>query len=118
MVLVTHSCSTTPQPAAIVNGGGVLVTVPHPARFAVLKLLVAQDRKSAFQTKTDKDVAQAAQLMEALEELRPGDVSVAWRAARARGKRWATALERGRLLMKRRSPELAARLATHRARYT
>lgn len=102
------------QPAAIIDGGGVLVTVPHPARFAVLKLLVAQDRKSAFQTKTDEDVAQAAQLMEALEELRPGDVSVAWRAARARGKRWATALERGRLLVKRRSPELAARLAAHR----
>jgi len=99
------------QPAAIVNGGGVLVTVPHPARFAVLKLLVAQDRKSAFQSKADKDVAQAAQLMEALEELRPGDVSVAWRAAHGRGKTWATALERGRVLLKRRSPALAERLA-------
>ncbi|HSO40567.1 MAG TPA: GSU2403 family nucleotidyltransferase fold protein, partial [Labilithrix sp.] len=38
------------QPAAVVNGGGVLVSVPHPARFALLKLLVAQDRPSAFQT--------------------------------------------------------------------
>lgn len=100
------------QPAAIVNGGGVLVTVPHPARLAVLKLLVAQDRMSAFQTKTDKDVAQAAQLMDALEELRPGDLAVAWRAARSRGKRWASALERGRLLLKRRSPELATRLSS------
>ena len=102
------------QPAAIVNGGGVLVTVPHPARFAVLKLLVAQDRKSAFQSKADKDVGQAVQLIEALEELRPGDLSLAWRAAQARGKGWSSALERGRVLVKRRSPELAARLAALR----
>ena len=35
------------QPAAIVNGGGVLVTVPHPARFAILELLVADSTTSA-----------------------------------------------------------------------
>lgn len=99
------------QPAAIVNGGGVLVSVPHPARFAILKLLVAQDRKSAFQAKADKDVVQATQLLEALEDLRPGDLSAAWRNASARGKSWVTALERGRVLLKRRSPALADRIA-------
>ncbi len=98
------------QPAAIVNGGGVLVTVPHPARFAVLKLLVAQDRPSAFQAKSDKDVAQAVQLMEALEQLRPGDLRTAWRAAARRGKRWSTALGRGVKLVRRRAPDLADRL--------
>lgn len=98
------------QPAAVVNGGGVLVSVPHPARFAILKLLVAQDRPSAFQTKSDKDVAQAVQLLDALEELRPGDVRVAWRLARGRGKAWATALGRGAALVERRAPRLAARL--------
>jgi hypothetical protein len=98
------------QPAAIVNGGGVLVTVPHPARFAILKLLVAQDRPSAFQTKADKDVAQAVQLVEALEELRPGDLRLAWRSARARGKGWAKALDRAVTLVRRRSPPLADRL--------
>ena len=101
------------QPAAVVNGGGVLVMVPHPARFALLKLLVAQDRASAFQTKADKDVAQAAQLLEALEELRPGDVRAAWRATRAQGKGWATALDRGAALLGRRSPALGERLGRY-----
>jgi hypothetical protein len=101
------------QPAAVVNGGGVLVTVPDPARFAILKLLVAQDRKTAFHTKADKDVAQATQLLEAIEELRPGDVRRAWRAARARGKAWARALDQGVRLVTKRSPGLARRLATY-----
>ena len=69
------------------------------------------NRASAFQTKADKDVAQAVQLLEALEELRPGDVRMAWRATRARGKGWATALERGAALVGRRAPALAERLA-------
>jgi hypothetical protein len=98
------------QPAAIVNGGGILVTVPHPARFAILKLMVAQDRPSAFQTKADKDVAQAVQLIEAIEELRPGDLRLAWRSARARGKGWVRALDRGVGLVKKRAPALAQRL--------
>lgn len=98
------------QPAAVVNGGGVLVALPHPARFATLKLLVAQDHPTAFQTKSDKDVVQAVQLIEALEELRPGEVRIAWRATRARGKAWATALERGAALVERRAPRLAERL--------
>lgn len=101
------------QPAAVVNGGGVLVAVPHPARFAIMNLLVAQDRPSAFQARADKDVAQAVQLIAALEELRPGEVRIAWRAARARGKGWATALERGAALLERRSPALAARVSNH-----
>lgn len=99
------------QPAAIVSGGATLVTVPHPAQLAILKLLVAQDRPSAFQTKADKDLVQAMQLIEALEERRPGDLRVAWRSARARGKGWASALERGVSLVRKRAPELASRLA-------
>jgi hypothetical protein len=104
------------QPAAIVNGGGVLVSVPDPARLAILKLLVAQDRKAAFHTKADKDVAQATQLLGAIEELRPGDVRRAWRTARARGKAWARALDQAVRLVTKRSPELARRLATYGTR--
>lgn len=101
------------QPAAIVNGGGVLVAVPHPARFAMLKLLIAQDRPTAFHTKAEKDVAQAVQLIEALDELRPGDLRIAWRSARARGRGWATALERGLRLVAKRAPALAERLRSY-----
>lgn len=99
------------QPAAVVDGGGILVNVPAPARFAVHKLLVAQGRPTAFQTKAAKDVAQAARVLDALEALRPGDVARAWREAAARGDRWRRALARGRTLLARRAPDVHARLA-------
>lgn len=83
------------QLAAVVNGGGVLVRVPSPARFAVHKLLVAQDRPPAFQTKARKDLAQAAAVIEALAEMRPGDLEAALTVARKRGRRWVQALTRG-----------------------
>ncbi len=69
--------------------------LPHPARFAVHKLLVAQERAAAFQAKSLKDVAQAAVLVTALEELRPGDLRQAIAEARGRGKGWRDALGRG-----------------------
>ncbi|MBX3188098.1 MAG: hypothetical protein KF819_13835 [Labilithrix sp.] len=93
-----------PQPGAIVDGGGILVSVPQPARFAVHKLLVAQDRSAAFQTKAEKDVVQAALVFEALAETRPGDVEGAWRDAASRGASWKRALAKGRALLERRRP--------------
>lgn len=97
------------QPAAVVDGGGVLVAVPQPARFGLHKLLVARDRPAAFQTKAAKDLLQATLVLEALEELRPGDLASAWRAARARGKAWARALDDAAKLVKSRSPTLTKR---------
>lgn len=96
----------TSQPAALVDGGGILVQVPSPAHFGVHKLLVAQDRPPAFQAKAIKDVAQAAHVLAALEELRPGDVAAAWRDAASRGAQWARALGRGRTLLERRHPDV------------
>jgi hypothetical protein len=98
------------QSAAVVNGGGVLVSVPHPARFAVHKLLVAQDRPVALQTKTDKDLIQAALLADALEELRPGDLRAAWTAARRHGKGWIRGLDRAVAILRKRLPDAAARI--------
>jgi len=69
---------------------------------------VAQNRRSAFGTKDLKDVMQAAQLMEALEELRPGDLRRARREGR--GASWARAVTNAIPLMARAAPEIAARL--------
>ena len=54
-----------------------------------------------MQVKARKDVAQAARFVLALEELRPGDVKEAVSAARARGKTWRAALDRGIELLRR-----------------
>lgn len=42
---------------------------PDPARFAIHKLIVAQERTAGFQTKVQKDVNQAMELVEALVEI-------------------------------------------------
>jgi hypothetical protein len=99
-----------PQAAAIINGGGVVVQVPQPARFALHKLLVARSRPPAFQTKSDKDLRQAAFLIEVLGEDRPGDLALALEALRARGRNWNKSFDEGLALLGRRAPEVANRL--------
>lgn len=73
-----------PQPAALIDGGGILVHVPAPARFAFHKLIVARSRAPALQTKSAKHLDQAAQLIALLAEDRPGDLAAAWGALEAR----------------------------------
>lgn len=82
-----------PEKAAVLDAGGFLVSVPSPARFALHKILVAPERPASQQSKAAKDLAQAAQLVEALAEARPGDLRLAHDALRERG--WAARLARG-----------------------
>lgn len=95
-----------PQPAAVIGPSATLVNVPDPARFALHKLMVAQDRPVAFQAKSNKDVAQAAHLIEALSDLRPVDLEAAAKDVRQRGKRWRTALARGLVLLAKQHPRV------------
>lgn len=71
-------------PAAIIGGNGILVHVPQPARFALHKLWVAQQRNTSEQAKARKDIRQAEALLEVLVEDRPADITAAWRAAEER----------------------------------
>lgn len=89
------------EPAAVVGGAGVLVNVPLPARFALHKLIVARARPTTFQTKAGKDLDQAAQVIGALAEERPGDLRLGWEALAARG------------LMRRAEPGLQALARSH-----
>ena len=75
------------QPAVVLEGSGLLVNVPEPARFAFHKLWLASERPAAEQTKAAKDVRQAGQLVEALIADRPEDLGRAWRAVGARRRR-------------------------------
>jgi hypothetical protein len=100
-----------PVTAAVVNGGGVSVSVPDPARFAVHKLIVAGERPAAMHTKREKDLWQAAQLFEVLVEERQGDLRLAWDALTERGGGWVRRAEAGLKSLAETQTELAARVS-------
>lgn len=72
---------TDAQAAVVVAKAGLLVNVPSPARYALHKLVLAERRVAAFQTKTKKDLSQAEQVIQVLLRDRPGDLRTAWAAA-------------------------------------
>lgn len=83
------------QPAVVVAKAGILVNVPAPARYALHKLVAAERRVPAFQTKTKKDIQQAEQLIEALIQDRPGDLRSAWMAAGKQPSKFAQQMRAG-----------------------
>ena len=97
-----------PEKAAVLDAGGFLVSVPFPARFALHKVLIAPERPVSQESKAGKDLAQAAQLLEALAEARPGDLRLAHDALRARG--WLPRLARGAKRLAAAHPEAASTL--------
>jgi hypothetical protein len=75
-------------PGAVINGGGILVNVPSPARYALHKLITSQERPHAFHTKVQKDQQQAGQILQVLVAERPGDLDEAWKELKSRGPGW------------------------------
>lgn len=53
----------------LVGAYPILVNFPDPARFALHKLVIAQERGTVFQTKAKKDIAQASEVVAALLEI-------------------------------------------------
>ncbi len=76
-----------PEPAVLLYGAGVLVSVPAPQRFALHKLIVARRRRGE-DGKREKDLAQAGALLDALADYRPHELRAAWDEAFGRGKSW------------------------------
>jgi hypothetical protein len=86
-----------PVEAALLHRGGVLVRVPAPERYAVHKLIVAAERGPESRSKSEKDLAQAAALIEALHLQRHADDLVsAWSEASKRGPGWRERLQSSR----------------------
>lgn len=109
------------QQAVVLNtAGAVLVNVPHPARYALHKLIVAGERPASRIAKSNKDVQQAAALLSILREQAPWQVDEAWSDLVARGPSWRSRVQRGRDVLQRVAPELDAgawlALPTARAR--
>jgi hypothetical protein len=86
--------------------GSVVVNVPHPARYALHKLLVYGERSGAFTIKSGKDLAQARCLLSLLKAVRPFDVEEAWADLVSRGKGWVSRATQGRNALNRAYPEL------------
>jgi hypothetical protein len=72
----------------LMNGGATLVNVPDPARFALHKLMLSGRRPVAEQAKAGKDRQQAIEMLEVLQEDRPGDLALAAEALRAKPESW------------------------------
>jgi hypothetical protein len=74
------------QQAAVFAGSGVaVVNVPHPARFALHKLLVAGERPASRIATSNKDSLQAAALLSVLAETMSEAVRDAWMGLMQRG---------------------------------
>lgn len=68
------------QNAVVLNGAGILIAVPHPARFALHKLAISQLRPVGLQTKMRKDLDQATMLLTVLVQDNPGTLMLAMEA--------------------------------------
>lgn len=95
----------SPEKAAVLDAGGFLVLVPAPARFALHKILVAGERPASQATKSARDLAQAAQVLEHLAEVRPGDLRLAVEALRRKG--WGARFEKGARRLLKTYPDAA-----------
>lgn len=82
-------------PAVVINGGATLVRVPAPARYAIHKLIIAQERSAAGLAKRDKDYLQAFQILSLLHDERPGDIPLAVEDAVKRGTGWSKRVDVG-----------------------
>ena len=96
------------KPALLSPTGVVIVNVPHPARFALHKLIVYGEREGSFAAKANKDLAQAACLLAALKQHRAWEVEEAWADLAARGKGWIERARHGLAALERSAPELGA----------
>ncbi len=83
------------QPAVLVARAGILVNVPAPARYAIHKLVSSTRRPAAFQTKTIKDSDQAELLLTVLLNDRPGDIQLAYEAAKKMPEKFLAQLKTG-----------------------
>ncbi|MER8699454.1 MULTISPECIES: GSU2403 family nucleotidyltransferase fold protein [unclassified Mesorhizobium] len=87
-----------PIRTVLLHRSGVPVVVPSPGRYAVHKLIVASRRQNNANGvgKREKDVHQAALLVEALEATRrQDDLAIAFSEAWDRGKHWREAIQKG-----------------------
>lgn len=98
------------QQAVLFNAeGAVVVNMPHPARYALHKLIVYGEREGTFAAKSSKDLVQAASLLQYFKSSRTWEIKGAYGDLMSRGKGWGTRFERGLAAIESAYPELEVR---------
>jgi hypothetical protein len=102
------SLENVQQAVLLGQAGAVLVSVPHPARYALHKLLVYGSREGSFATKSRKDLHQAAALLAYYHEHGKWDIDEAWSDLVSRGKGWTSRAKHGVDALDRAYPDIQA----------
>jgi hypothetical protein len=82
-------------PAVMLAGTPCLVNVPHPARYALHKLILSQERDVTATDKKAKDQRQANLIVDLLKQERPGDLALALENLEGRGRSWVKKINAG-----------------------
>ena len=82
-----------PVNAVMISGNPCLVKIPQPARYALHKLIVSQERAATSADKKQKDLLQARNLIALLKDDRPGDLELAREQLVKRGASWLKKVE-------------------------
>lgn len=94
-----------PVPAALLgNTSAIIVNLPDPAAYAVGKLLVAAERTGDGKSKSKKDIAQAAALIDYFVRRDPDAIVLMASSTQSRGPGWRKALNTGMTLLSRDRP--------------
>ena len=75
--------------------GPIVVNIPRPQRYALHKLLVCGERPQEQRTKANKDVVQAAALLDYLLNEDAEEIGALWVDVMGRGPGWKRRLEEG-----------------------
>ncbi|MET0230047.1 MAG: nucleotidyltransferase domain-containing protein [Rhodanobacteraceae bacterium] len=95
------------QQAALFSAEGVVVVnVPHPARYALHKLIVFAERGATRRVKANKDLRQSAALLSFYKATSTWEIDEAWKDLIARGPGWRERALRGRDALGTVAPEL------------
>lgn len=104
-----YSLIETTQAVLLSKGGACIVNIPAPQRYAIHKLIIYGERPVAERVKANKDLGQAASIVQLLldtgnEEL----LKSAWQDALSRGPGWEKRAMQGRRAMLKIYPQLDA----------
>lgn len=86
--------------------GAVVANIPHPARYALHKLIVYGECAGTYAAKANKDLVQAASLLSYYKENRTWEIMAAHEDLLGRGKGWVSRFERGCKAIEKTYPEI------------